>query len=113
MVNLDNLAYNYQDEIEDKRVSLMDVLNYTFRKDDIEQKTILSNTNIQALIKMKSVNKYLKSQFNFEIDLYKTLIDEKRLNIISYKGRGRDDIIRCIKSMNNSVTMIDDEKKLI
>ncbi len=44
---------------EDKRVSIKDILKFIFRSEDIEQKTILSGGNIDALIKMRATNDYL------------------------------------------------------
>lgn len=96
---------------EDKRTSLKEIFGFVFQRKDIEQKTILSNDNITAIIKMKAVNQHLKDYFGFEIGLYNTLIDEKRLNIISLYGQGRKDIQSIVKSMQAQINADMQEKK--
>ena len=90
-------------EPDDKRVSVKDILNFIFDKENIEQKTILSAKNIDALIKMKATNKHLKRIYGFDIRLYDIIIDEKRLNIISRDGKGRNDILDAVRAMQNPV----------
>jgi hypothetical protein len=105
----ENMLIGDLSETDDKRVSIKDILNFVFESPNIEQKTILSAENIDALIKMKATNVYLKKYYNLEIELYKTIIDEKRVNIISHKGRGRDDILKSVQAMQNPI--IQNEEK--
>jgi len=89
--------------VEDKRVSIKDILNFVFESNNIEQKTILSGDNIDALIKMKALNKYLNDYYNLNIDLFDVIIKEKRVNIISHKGRGRKDILDSVLAMQQPI----------
>lgn len=95
---------------EDKRVNVKDILNFIFKEGDLEQLTVLSNDNINAIIKMQAANIYLKQYYGFKIDLFDALIDAKRINVISYKGRGRKDIIEAIKAMQDN-NIISEEKR--
>lgn len=97
---------------EDKRVNIKDILSFIFEKKGIEQQTIISDTNRLAIVKMRTTNKYLKSVYGFEIDLFQCLIDEVRINNISVKGRGRDDIIKAIEAMQDN-QIIEEKKGLI
>ena len=103
------LGQNY--EVEDKRVSIKDILNHIFERQNIEQKTILASINIDGIIKMTMVNSYLKKTYGWEIDLYKVCIDEKRLNIISLNGRGRNDILDACRAMQNPIMQEENNKK--
>jgi len=94
---------------EDKRVSIKDILKFIFRAEDLEQKTILSGGNIDALIKMRATNDYLLNYYNFDIHLYDIIISEKRTNIISLGGTGRKDILEAVRAMQNQI--IPEEKK--
>jgi hypothetical protein len=99
--------------VEDKRVSIKDIFDFVLRRQDIEQKTNLSNDNISAIIKMRAVNDHLKRYFGFTIELYDTLIDEKRINVISLYGQGRRDILQIIKNMQTQVNENDEKDKRI
>lgn len=94
---------------EDKRVNIKDIFDFVFQRDGIEQKTILCNDNISAIIKMNATNDHLERYFKFRIELYDTLIEQKRLNVISLYGQGRKDIQQIIKNMQTQVN--EDEKK--
>lgn len=96
--------------VEDKRVSIKDILSFIFRHEDIEQKTVLSADNINALIKMEATNAYLREYYRFDIRLYDIIIKEKRLNIIAHKGRGRADILEAVRAMQNPIVQ-EQEKK--
>jgi hypothetical protein len=102
MSSFDEVLHGSLDVKEDKRVNVKDILNFIFQEEGIEQQTILSNDNINAIIKMQATNAYLLNQYGFKIDIFDTLIDAKRLNVISYKGRGRKDIIDAIKAMQDN-----------
>jgi len=101
-MSLDDLLIGTTEKAEDKRVSIKDVLTIIFEKRNIEQQTILSNDNINAIIKLQALNHFMKSTYNFEFEIFKKLIDDKRLNIISYNGRGRKDIIETISAMQDN-----------
>ena len=96
---------------EDKRTSLKEIFSYVFEPKNIEQKTILSNDNISAIIKMTAVNEHLERYFDFRIELYDKLIEEKRLNVISLYGQGRRDILNIVKSMQTQINADMQEKK--
>lgn len=98
--------------VEDKKVTIKDIFDFVFRREDIEQKTNLSNDNISAIIKMNAVNDHLQRYFNFRIELYDKLIEEKRINIISLFGQGRRDIQQIVKNMQTQINQ-DDEKRRI
>lgn len=98
---------------EDKRVSVKDLLHYIFRKEEIEQKTILSNENINAIIKMNATNNYLEDRYLFRIEIFDKLIEDKRINVISYQGRGRKDIIDAVKAMQDNNIQLEDKKGLL
>lgn len=98
--------------VEDKKVTIKDIFDFVFRREDIEQKTNLSNENISAIIKMNAVNDHLQRYFNFKIELYDKLIEEKRINIISLYGQGRRDIQQIVKNMQTQINQ-DDEKRRI
>lgn len=110
---LSDQLFGEMEALEDKRTSIKDILTIMFQKKGIEQHTILSNENINAIIKMRTANKYLKGRYGFEIDLYNTLIDEKRLNVISLNGRGRDDIIETVKAMQDNHIQFEEKRGLI
>ena len=95
---------------EDKRVNVKDILNFIYKEGDLEQLTVLSNDNINAIIKMQAANIYLKQYYGFKIGLFDVLIDAKRINVISYKGRGRKDIIEAIKAMQDN-NIISEERR--
>ena len=105
------LGQNY--EVEDKRVSIKDILNHIFERQNIEQKTILAGINIDGIIKMTMVNSYLKKTYDWDIELYKVCIDEKRLNIISLNGRGRNDILDACRAMQNPIIQEENKKGLL
>lgn len=96
---------------EDKRTSLKEIFSYVFQLENIEQKTILSNDNISAIIKMTAVNEHLERYFDFRIELYDKLIEQKRLNVISLYGQGRRDILNIVKSMQTQINADMQEKK--
>lgn len=98
--------------VEDKKVTIKDIFDFVFRREDIEQKTNLSNDNISAIIKMNAVNDHLERYFKFRIELYDKLIEEKRINIISLFGQGRRDIQQIVKNMQTQINQ-DDEKRRI
>lgn len=95
---------------EDKRVSIKDILNTLFQKDGMKQKSILSNTNISAILKMEAANQYLEEMYNFRITQFDILIIEKLQYIISEGGRGRTDFLKVIENMRDTIT-IDGEKQ--
>ena len=109
MVNQEDM-FGVMEAKEDKRVNVKDILDFVFKTLHIEQKTILSNDNINAIIKMQAVNRYLKNYYGFELDLYKGLISDKRVNVISLNGRGRNDIIDAVKAMQDNNVVLDDKK---
>lgn len=98
-------------ETEDKRTSIKDIFQFFMQPDNIEQKTMLCNDNIESIIKMKAVNSHLRRYFDFEIELYDLLIAEKRTNIISLYGQGRKDLLNVVKNMQNQINT--DEKTKI
>lgn len=94
---------------EEKKVNIQDILNFIFRREELDQKTVLTNDNVNAIMRMNGVNAYCEMYYGFRLELFDRLIDDKRVNIISYKGRGRKDIIEAIKAMQD--TVIPDEPK--
>ena len=98
-------------ETDDKRTSIKDIFQFFMQPDNIEQKTMLCNDNIESIIKMKAVNSHLRRYFDFEIELYDLLIAEKRTNIISLYGQGRKDLLTVVKNMQNQINT--DEKTKI
>ena len=90
-------------ETEDKRTSIKDIFEFFMQPDNIEQKTMLCNDNIESIIKMKAINSHLRRYFDFEIELYDLLIAEKRSNIISLYGQGRKDLLNVVKNMQNQI----------
>lgn len=99
-------------DTEDKRTSIKDIFQFLTQPDNIEQKTLLCNDNIEAIIKMKAVNSHLKAYFGFTIELYDILIDEKRSNIISLYGQGRKDLLKVVENMQTQVNT-DDKLKIL
>lgn len=112
-MSLNDMLLGTTEKIEDKRVNVKDILQLIFDKKGIEQQTILSNENINAIIKMNALNNYLKSYYNFELDIFTGLINDKRLNIISLNGRGRKDIIEAIQAMQDQHIEIPEQKRLL
>ena len=98
-------------ETEDKRTSIKDIFDFFMRSENIEQKTMLCNDNIESIIKMKAVNSHLRRYFDFEIELYDLLIAEKRTNIISLYGQGRKDLLKVVENMQTQINT--DEKPRI
>lgn len=98
-------------ETDDKRTSIKDIFQFFMQPENIEQKTMLCNDNIESIIKMKAVNSHLRRYFDFEIELYDLLIAEKRTNIISLYGQGRKDLLNVVKNMQNQINT--DEKSKI
>lgn len=109
---MDNSMLMGMTETEDKRTSIKDIFQFFTQPDNIEQKTLLCNDNIEAIIKMKAVNSHLKSYFGFTIELYDILIDEKRSNIISLYGQGRKDLLKVVENMQTQVNA-DDRMKIL
>lgn len=109
---MDNTLLMGMTETEDKRTSIKDIFDFVTRKDNIEQKTMLSNDNIEAIIKMRAVNSHLKRYFGFTIELYDLLIEEKRFNIISLYGQGRKDLIKIVEAMQTQ-NNFEEKPKLI
>lgn len=105
---MDNSMLMGMTDTEDKRTSIKDIFQFLTQPDNIEQKTLLCNDNIEAIIKMKAVNSHLKAYFGFTIELYDILIDEKRSNIISLYGQGRKDLLKVVENMQTQVNT--DEK---
>ena len=107
---LDDLLIGTTEAREDKRVSIKDILTSLFSKTWIEQQTILSNDNINAIIKINALNTYTKTYYNLEFEILKNLISDKRLNIISLNGTGRKDIIEIIRAMQDQTMEIPEKK---
>lgn len=107
---IDDLLIGTTEAREDKRVSIKDILTSLFEKKWIEQQTILSNDNINAIIKIQALNRYTKIHYNMEFDLLKGLVDDKRINIISHNGTGRKDIIEIIRAMQEQTIEIPEKK---
>ena len=112
-MSLNDMLLGTTEKTEDKRVNVKDILQLIFDKKGIEQQTILSNDNINAIIKMQALNNYLKSYYNFELEIFNGLIHDKRLNIISYNGRGRKDIIDAIQAMQDQHIEIPEKKTFL
>lgn len=96
---------------EDKSINIRDILNKLFEREEIEQKSILSEIHVNAILKMRATNSYLKKYHDFEIDLYTGLINDKLRYIISKDARGRDDIIRVLEAMRETAILPETEKK--
>lgn len=109
---MDNSMLMGMTDTEDKRTSIKDIFQFLTQSDNIEQKTLLCNDNIEAIIKMKAVNSHLKAYFGFTIELYDILIDEKRSNIISLYGQGRKDLLKVVENMQTQVNT-DDKLKIL
>lgn len=109
---MDNSMLMGMTDTEDKRTSIKDIFQFLTQPDNIEQKTLLCNDNIEAIIKMKAVNSHLKAYFGFTIELYDILIDEKRSNIISLYGQGRKDLLKVVENMQTQVNT-DDKLKIL
>ena len=112
-MSMDDLLIGNLEAKEDKRVSIKDVLEIIFDKKGIEQQTVLSNTNINAIIRMQALNKYVETAYNFKFEIFTKLIDDKRLNIISLNGRGRKDIIESIQAMQENRIEIPEKRGLL
>ena len=110
---MDDLLIGKLEEKEDKRVNIKDILQLIFEKKHIEQQTILSNDNINAIIKMNALNNYMQTTYNFRFELFTSLIDDKRLNIISFNGRGRRDIIETVQAMQDQHIEIPEKRTLL
>lgn len=109
---MDNQYLMGMTETEDKRTSIKDIFQFLTQSDNIEQKTLLCNDNIEAIIKMKAVNSHLKRYFGFTIELFDILIDEKRSNIISLYGQGRKDLLKVVENMQTQVNA-DERMKIL
>ena len=109
---MDNSLLMGMTDTEDKRTSIKDIFQFLTESDHIEQKTLLCNDNIEAIIKMKAVNSHLKQYFGFTIELYDILIDEKRSNIISLYGQGRKDLLKVVENMQTQVNT-DERMKIL
>ena len=109
---MDNQYLMGMTETEDKRTSIKDIFQFLTQSDNIEQKTLLCNDNIEAIIKMKAVNSHLKRYFGFTIELFDILIDEKRSNIISLYGQGRKDLLKVVENMQTQVNT-DERMKIL
>ena len=110
---MDDLLIGRLEEQEDKRVNIKDILQLIFEKNHIEQQTILSNDNINAIIKLQALNNYMQTTYNFKFELFTSLIDDKRLNIISFNGRGRKDIIETVQAMQDQHIEIPEKRTLL
>ena len=88
---------------EDKRVSIKDILNTLFNTQAISQKSILSNTNITALLKMNAANRFLEDTYHIRITQFDTLIQDKLQYVISLEGRGREDFIKVIEATKDTI----------
>ena len=112
-MSMDDLLIGNIEGKEDKRVSIKDILSIIFDKKGIEQQTVLSNQNINAIIKMQALNNYIERTYKFKFEIFTKLIDDKRLNIISLNGRGRTDIIESIQAMQENRIEIPEKKGLL
>ena len=96
---------------EDKAINIKDVLDKVFELFAIEQKSILSETHVNAILKMRATNNYLTKYHDFHIDLYNGLIDDKLKYIISKDARGRNDIIAILEAMREQSILPDQQEK--
>lgn len=103
MANLEESLEAVLTPREDKRVSIKDILNNLFSLTNIKQKSILSDTNISALMKMRAANEYLNDTYGFEITQFDRLIEDKLVFVISKDGRGRQDFVKVIESMRDTI----------
>jgi len=107
MPDLDSLISNIGND--DKKTNIKDILKYLFRKKDIDQKSFLENKQENAIIKLLYIDKYLKDEVGIDLDIL-MLVDLKRRNVISIKGRGRKDILENVKAMQNNNIEIEKNK---
>lgn len=96
---------------EDKAINIKDVLDKVFEIQGIEQKSVLSETHVNAILKMHATNNYLLLNHGFEVDLYNTLINDKLKYIISKDARGRNDIIAILEAMREQSIIPEQQEK--
>jgi hypothetical protein len=95
---------------EDKNINIRDILNKLFDLQEIEQKSILSECHVNAILKMRATNTYLAKNYGFTITLYDGLIDDKLQYIISKDARGRNDIIKVLEAMRDMPLPLEEKK---
>ena len=68
-------------------------------KDDIDQKTVLSDRNIQGIMQLLIWNDYLKRNFGFRLKEIDLLIAEKLVKSVSLDRLGRKELIELFRAM--------------
>jgi len=68
-------------------------------KENIDQKTILSDRNIEGIIKLLSWNDYLQVNFGFRLKQIDLAIAEKLVKSISLDREGKKELIELFRAM--------------
>jgi CRISPR/Cas system-associated exonuclease Cas4 (RecB family) len=82
-------------------------LEFILSDKNIDQKTQLSSENIEGMIKLLTVNDYLKKHFGFRLIPYDTAIQIKIVKSISLDRQGKKELIELFKEMNLQIDATD------
>lgn len=74
-----------------------------FNEDNIDQKSRLTGRNIRGIGRVRGTNAYFFRKFGVKNDVLETLANCRIVLSISEKGKGRDEMIEMVKSMNGSI----------
>lgn len=93
----------YKREEETEKSSSLEAfvkaLSVIMSEDSLDQKTQLSDRNIQGMMKLLSYNDHLEFNFGFRIRSIDVLIAEKLIKTISLDRQGKNEILELFRAM--------------
>ena len=79
--------------------AFVQALGTIMSEDSIDQKTELSDRNIQGMMKLLSYNDHLEFNFGFRIRCVDVMIAEKLIKTISMDRQGKNEILELFRAM--------------
>lgn len=90
---------------------LLTGLNAFFSREDIPQKTILSEINVVGIVEADAWNNFLEKNFGFRDEIVDKIIESRRINNKSIKGVGIKYMIDFVKAFSTGILQDDDKKE--
>lgn len=92
--------------------AFVEALGKITSKDDIEQKTELSNDNIQGIIQLLTFNDHVERNFGFRIKEFDWFVAQKLIKTVSYHRKGKDELIELFRAMKLDITGEEKDNKM-
>lgn len=97
------LAQEQSNSGQSNMADILTAIDKFFNKENIEQKSRLTRRNIRGIMRVRGTNEYFMRKFGVKNDILETLVDCRIVLSISEKGKGREEMIEMVKSMNGGI----------